>query len=468
MRLFLIFTLCISLVSTLVDVSAQSEGDSRLPVIEDTIEHQEIRLPESLIPGLPVIDQQLTLERAVELGLENNLGIEVARSETDIRRARLKGAQGERWPIIGLGSLTFIRSGESQTLMTPDMMMNMVDTTLFQDLNGSIRLPLFTGGRIRESIRAARFSLLGSEAALRQSIVETAYEIRKAYLNALLAQEEHLVHQAHIETQQELLRITSAKYHVGKGLRADVLRVQAELADAQRMLNEEHNRLNAALFDLKAAMGVDLSSDVSPAETLTFVPWAGTELNLLVREAVSRHPRIQELERLVQEAEAQIKVARSDYLPQIYGQITGNLRFPDRPPMMGNGIIGMLSAELPIFSRTRGAEVEGAKASFTRAQQALRALQLEVAEEIAKAWSELEFSRRNVALSEPAISQAEENLRLTQRRFAVGRAISIEVQDAALAVRQAQLNRAEALFNHALAKARLLKASGLPFENGSP
>lgn len=433
---------------------------SRLPVFGESVVHEEIRIPQSLIPGLLVIDRQLTMEDAVELGLANNLGIKIARSQTDIRRAMLKGAQGERWPVISLGSLTFIRSDENQTLMTPDMMMNTVDTTLFEDLNASIRLPLFTGRRIRGGIQAARFSLLGSEAALRQSIVETAYQIRETYLNALLIKEEHLVHQAHIEIQQELLQVTSAKYRVGKGLRADVLRVQTELADAQQMLNEEHNQFNAALFDLKTALGVDLSSNVHPTETLIFTPWIGPDLNTLVQQAISLHPRIQELEQAVKEAEAQVSVARSEYLPQVYGQVTGNLRFPDRPPMMGNGVIGMVTAELPLFSRTRSAEVERARASLVRAQQELKALQLEIAEEIAKAWNELEFARQNVALSEPAVSQAEENLRLIQRRFAVGRAIQVEIQDAALSLRQAQLNRAEAVFNHELAKARLLQAIG--------
>ena len=226
------------------------------------------------------------------------------------------------------------------------------------------------------------------------------------------------------------------------------------------MLNEEHNRLNQSLYDLKAAMGIDLGSDVSLTETLNATPWSGSPLPALVQSAVADHPRIQEAQQRVLAAEAQIKIARASYFPQVYGQVTGNLRFPDRPIQMGNGVIGMVTASLPVFDRSRDARLQQANASLKRAQQELKALQLDIGKEIAKAWSDLEFSRQNVALAESAIAQAQEDLRLIQRRFAVGRAISVEVQDAALTLREARLNQSRAIFNYEMAKAKLFQATG--------
>jgi outer membrane protein len=426
------------------------------------MEHIELQVPKSLIPGLPLVQQSLSLNEAVQLGLKQNLGIQVAGSDVAIQRAMLRGARAERWPVISVGSLTFVRTQDNQTLMTPDMMMTTAGNNdhFFQDLNATARAPLFTGGRIIGSIRAARFALEGSQAAQQQTIVETAYRIKEDYLTALLSMVEHLVHQNHIAVQQRLLRNAEIRYQVGRGLRADVLRIQTEIADARRMLNEEHNRLNNQLLDLKAEMAVDLGSALQLTEPLNLNPWSGSGLETLTRQATVNHPRVVEAQNRLKEAQAQIQVARSQYFPQVYGQVTGNLRFPDDPPMMGNGVIGMVTASLPVINRGRGAEVERVRATVLRFQQALRETQLEVGRNVAKAWNEMTFARENALLSEAAVNQAQEDLRLIQRRYDVGRGILVEVQDAALQLRQAQLNRANAIYNHELAKARLVQAIG--------
>lgn len=432
------------------------------PVPHQPVEHIELKLPPKLLPDLSVYTGGLSMEQAIELGFRQNFGIQIARSDVDISRALLRGTMAERWPVISVGSLTFIRTEDNQTLMTPDMMMNTTgeDDHFFQDLNASARIPLFTGGRIVGGIRAARFALAGTQAVQQQTIVDTAFRIKESYLTALLSLQEHLVHQQHIEVQQRLLRNAEARYRVGRGLRADVLRIQTEIADARRMLNEEHLQLNNELLDLKTELAVDLSSDVQLTEMLTLNPWSGVPLEELARRVSNNHPRIIEAQNRIREAEAQIQVARSRYFPQVYGQVTGNLRFPDEPPQMGNGVIGLVTASLPVLERGRGAEVARVRATVNRAEQSFRSIRLEVTKNVAQAWNELTFARLNAELAEAAVNQAVEDLRLVQRRYEVGRAIVVEVQDAAQQLWQAQLNRAQAVYNHELAKARLIQAIG--------
>lgn len=425
-----------------------------------TVEHVELSLPQGLLSGFPVIDKAVSMDEAVQIGLKNNRDIQVAQAETGIRQALLRRAQAKSWPVISLGSNSFLHNKNNQTLMTPEMMMTSGKSTFFQDLNASARMPLFTGGQIRAGIRASRFSLEEALAGTKQSAVAAAYQIRQAYLQALLSHAEHLVHQQHITVQEELLRNAEARYRVGRGLKADVLRIQTEMASARQMLNEEHNQLNNALFDLKAAMGVDLGSDITLADTLSIIPWSGPHLPELIKTAMAQHPRIQEAQASVKEAQAQVRVARASYLPQVYGQVTGNLRFREDPPMMGNGVVGMINASLPVLDRNRGSEIAEATARLKRAQQELKARELELGKSIAQAWTDLQFAQENVVLADATLTQAQEDLRLIRRRADVGRAIQVEVQDAALQLRQAGLNRATAIYNHELAKAKLKQALG--------
>ncbi len=426
------------------------------------IEHVEITLPKSLLKGFILIDQSLSMEEAVEIGLENNLEIQVSEAETGVRKALWKQAKAKRWPIVSAGSLSFVQGGDSQLLRTPGMMMRTVgDNTFTQEFSLYSRMPIYTGGLIRGGIKANRFAWEGSQAGLKDMMVEMAFQIRQAYLSAALAKIQHHIHQQHIHVQEELLRIVKSKYRHGKGLKADVLRVQAGVAEARQHLNTHHNHLNHELFELKARMGVDLGSDIRLSEALRYSSWQGESLSVLVNGAIKDHPEIIEAGKQVREAEAQLKVARSQYLPQVYGQVSGNIRIPENEPNgLGNGVVGMLTANLPVFDRERDAGVKAAKAKLIKAQMNLKNQGLNIAKNIAQVWSELEFAGENVSLAKPAVADAQEDLRLMNERYKVGKAIQVEVQDAILTLLQAQLNEAQAIYDYELAKIKLSRAIG--------
>ena len=427
----------------------------------EDIKHIEFNLPKNLIPGLQVINQSLSMDKAITIGIEKNLGLQVVETEIMVRGKMLEEAQAQRWPVISIGSLSFLRGGNNQTLMTPETMMNTVDTTFFEDLNLTGRIPLFTGGRIKNSINAAKSSLEGSEESRKQAIVDTAFQIKEAYLTGQLSQAEHLVHQQHLKIQETLLKNSEARYKVGQGLKADVLRIKTEIANAQKLLNEQHIKLNNAMYELKAVMGIDLGSDIKVTDNLEMHLWTGpNELDLLTHQALTNHPKILEMEKQIDEAEYQIKIAKSQYLPQVYGQVTGNLRFPDRPEAMGDGVITMVTVSLPLFDKKRSAEVARSLANLNKTKQTLKAQQIEIGKKVAQACNELQFARENVTLLEASVEQSKEDLRLIQRRYEVGRAIVVEVQDAAWQLRQSQLDKTLAIFNHEMAQAKLLQALG--------
>jgi outer membrane protein len=433
--------------------------------IHGNFSHQEITLTKGLLPGLPVIDQPLKMEDAVGLGLQYSPALKATSSDVAFNRASFRQAGAQRWPTVSLGSNTFLHNQNNLTLMTPDMMMTTGKNTFFQDFNATAKVPLFTGGRIVAGIRAARSNWEGSQAGYKQEQAQTAFEIRQSYLTALLSEVEHTVHQQHLAVQNRLLQNAQAKYDVGKGLKADVLRIQAELASAQQMLNDEHVRLNNMLYDLKASMGIDLSSEIQLSETLTMRPWTGPNLDSLVQNAIVNHPRIMQAQSAVLAAKAEVKMAQSKYLPQVNGQITGNLRTPQDAPVMGNGVVGWVSASLPVLDRNRDTEIEKVQAKLMKAQQSLRVVQIDTAKRIAQAWTEMEFSQQNSDLATASILKSQEDLRLIQQRFNVGRAVIVEVQDAAYQFRQSQLNQAQAVFKYELAKAKLLQALGMVKES---
>ncbi len=444
-------------------LSAYAEETSMIHQAD--IEHVEIKLPDALLKGFLVIEQPLTMNEAVEIGLAHNLDIQILDAEKDYRYAMWKAAKGRRWPTIGAGSLSFLQGGNSQLFRTPSMMMRTVDDKTFtQELTLFAKMPIYTGGQIRGGIKASRYAFEGANDAQKDIMLETAFQIRQAYLSAALAKIQHHIHQQHIKVEEELLRLVKAKYQHGKGLKADVLRVQAEVAEAQQHLNTHHNHLNNMVFELVAQMGVDLGSKVDLGETLKILPWDGSVLKELVEGAVKNHPKIQVAQKKIMEAKAQLKTVRSQYFPQVTGQVSGNIRLPEnKAGGSGNGVVGLLTAAWPLFDRERDHTVQAFKVQLLKTKKEARNVELHLAKKIAQVWSEMTFARENVHLSEAAVQDAQEQLRLMKRRFEVGKALNVEVQDAILTLLQAQLNQAQAIFDHELAKAKLMRTTGSIF-----
>ena len=291
--------------------------------------------------------------------------------------------------------------------------------------------------------------------------METVFLIKQAYLSAALAKIQHHIHQQHIKVEEELLRLVKAKYKHGKGLKSDILRVQAEVAEAHQHLNTHHNHLNNMIYELKGQIGIDIGSEVTLSDTLTPLPWNGPALKSLIDSVIEHHPQIKAAENKILERKAQLKIAKSQYLPQVTGQVSGNLRLPDNKDAgFGNGVVGLLSTSLPLLDRERDHGVHAAKIKLLQAEKEARNVKLQLVKIIAQSWSELSFAESNVELSKAAIEDSEEQLRLMKKRFEVGRALNVEVQDAILTLLQSKLSNAQAIFNHELSKAKLKKAIG--------
>lgn len=447
--------------STIIFLIFLAVGLSAPAYPEDVQQDVTFEVPlENIIPGLVVINKNLTLDEAVDIGTNNSLTLKLADAEVEIKKASLKEAKARLWPTLSIGSLTFLRAGNSQTFMNPEMMMTTGSETFFQDFNATAKMPVFTGGKLIGSIKASRYALESAKSGFDQNRADTAYQIRLNYLSCLLSKEKLRVYQSQIDTLELLLKNTEKQYQLGKVVKADVYKIKTEIADTKQTYNQEEIAFNNSLLELKTSMGVDLFSNIELSDSLTYSKWAGAGLNDLFKEIISYHPKILEAEKAVREAETNVRISKSNYFPQAYAQISGNLRLPSDPPMMGSGAVGMLSVALPVLDFSREAEISKAKANLTKAKTTLDIIKLDIAKQISQIWYELEVLEKNIFLAQNSINQAHEDLRISQRRYDVGRSIFLEVQEALKETKQAELNNAQAVYGYESAKAKLLQILG--------
>jgi len=120
-----------------------------------------------------------------------------------------------------------------------------------------------------------------------------------------------------------------------------------------------------------------------------------------------------------------------------------------------------LSVSLPLLDGgLRRAAVKEAQAMVDAALADERDVKLMVEADVAEALAGVKAAAQAVGFARTAVDQAEEDYRVVKLRYESGKAINIEVIDAAASLTKARTNLADALFQHNLARNTLTRAVG--------
>lgn len=411
----------------------------------------------------PRIQGALTLKDAIEIGLRENLGLRTQQAEARAAAAEARFARSQTLPQISANS--FLSTGDMSALLSsaPGVMpisSNLVPPKGFADQNLTLMVPLFTGGRLQGLVRAARERQQAATDEISETRLEVILQVKSAYYRALLAGEFVKVAQARVEAAQELLKVTRALYEVGKGIEASVLRVEAEVADAQRALTSARNEQAKALLNLKVVMGVRLDSEITLTDILVFAPLQG-DLNPYLEEAARNRPAVKAAHARFRAAGAERQAAQGTLLPQVYGMAMGDTFRAQNGTGSGRGSTLGVVLSLPLMdSGERQAMVAKMKALQQRAEAELHQTELRVANEVQQAWLDVQTAEQNYRTAQAALQAAQSAYEVIALRVQAQKSILVEQLDALAALTQARANLAQALYEHLIAAARLQRAIG--------
>jgi outer membrane protein len=314
---------------------------------------------------------------------------------------------------------------------------------------------------IRLSRDAARFN----EQAARLQIAADArllyYNWARARLQAVVAEQALVQTRAHLDAAKHL-------FEAGSANKADVLRVEAQVASTELFLTRARN-LEVVLEDqLRTAMhaagehhyeiGEDLRSEL-PA-------YSAGPFEQLLDEAFAHRFELKVLGASRQAQKAQAKVALADALPHLdlFGDLlyaNPNQRyFPLRDQFDGTWDVGVSLRWSPneTAAGVYGSRVADAKELQVAAQ--LGAVRDGLRNETMQSYQALRESDFAVQSTARGLDAAEESYRVRRELFQNGRATSIELTDAETDLTQARLNAVAARIDQRIARVRLTHAIG--------
>jgi outer membrane protein len=221
--------------------------------------------------GLPIVTGSLSLADAVSLGLADNLPLRGARADFDAAAAESRSAGAQTLP--GISTTTFATAGDSSNIVgsapnvSPQSLMSVSPHgSIAQTI--TLMAPIFTGGVLANRLRAA---VLMSDAAKQDeqsSVLAITRSITDAYADAVYKQALVEVAASRLADEREQVRITQQSVDTGKSAPIDLLREQAELANANQMKTQADSDAALAILTLKSVLGISLLSDVTPTDSL--------------------------------------------------------------------------------------------------------------------------------------------------------------------------------------------------------
>lgn len=313
-------------------------------------------------------------------------------------------------------------------------------------------------GRRRAGVREAGSELSASRETGRATRRDVAFQAKAAYFGVLRAGSLLSVSRETVAQREALLRQAAAFYEAGIRARIDVARAEANLYQARAELTAAENDLRVARITLLNRMGIDGPRDFELADTTEAETEAGT-VEEWVREAEENRPELRALIHRQRAAESAVRAARAEHLPIL--SANGGYGYDGEEfPLRRTHNVSLLF-ELPVFSGFLTSErVREAEASLASAGHALTDLLRRVRLEVEQGALSMEESRDRIAARTKELEASRENLRLATGRYEVGAGDIIEMIDAQVQNARAESGRIEALYDHRIAVAFLLRAVG--------
>ena len=176
-----------------------------------------------------------------------------------------------------------------------------------------VSYPLFSGGRVRNSIRAADERVLAGRANLRATEGDVFTEAVGAYMDVIRDRSIVTLNQNQVRVLQTNLQASRDRFEVGDLTRTDVAQSEARLALAQSNLELAEGRLVSSEENYQRVIGTR-PDDLAPPPPLPPLPATPEQA---VEIALANNSDLVAIAAQVRAAGRDVSVARADRLPSV-------------------------------------------------------------------------------------------------------------------------------------------------------
>ena len=404
--------------------------------------------------------ERLTLEDAIQRGLQANLNVLVAGTRVDelqgTRQRRLAAA------LLPRASAQAYANVQNRNLRAFGISVPGIPNVVGPFSNYDFTFYAQQNVVDLESYRTWKASEIALDAGkmdeqdARDLIVRA---IAGLYLNAQSANARVAAAQSRVTDSDTLYQLAKDKHDAGTATGVDVLRAQVQLANDRQALLEAANQYQQSLLLLARNLGMSSGTPLELAEPLRYEALAETRPETLLPAALLARADYLSLLRQRDGLIEQQRANRARFYPKL--SVNGNIGELGRS-IGGVQTTGAIQGQIDftIFDRDREGEAQEFASRVARIDDQIADLRRGVDEDIREALLNLDSATQQVTVAAEGQNLAGRELQLAQDRFRAGAANNVEVVTAQDELARAEENYILAVSTHVDAKFALARALG--------
>lgn len=408
----------------------------------------------------------LTLDKALEIALDENPTIKVAAEEIALKKVASKEAWQSLLPEASLnGSL-------DHTIKAAEMKLNDMSFKMGQDGTNtanaglSINLPLFAPAVYRAMSMTKTDIELAVEKS-RASELDLINQVTKAYYQLMLAQDSYEVLQGSYKLAEDNFNVVNAKYQQGAVSEFDKISAEVQMRSIKPNVISAANAVTLAKLQLKVLMGITADVDIKTDDNLTNYE-SMLFANQLKEEDMSldNNTAMKQFELNMKLLEKNVKSLRTNFIPtlsmsfsyQYQSLYNPNINFFDYT--WSNSSSLMFNLSIPLYRASNFTKVKSARIQMRQLDWNRIDTERKLNMQVVSYRNNMTASSEQVVSNKENVMQAEKAVQIAGKRYEVGKGTVLELNSSQVSLTQARLTYNQSIYDYLTAKADLDQVLG--------
>lgn len=416
-----------------------------------------------------------SLQQAIDYAMQNQNNVKNALIDEALAKKKVNEIMGAGLPQIN-SSFDFKDFLEIPTSFVPaDFFGGPPGTfaavkfgTQYQATAGLDASQLIFSGDYFLGLKATKVFVEISQKSTQRTKIETAAAVSKAYYTVLVNSERMKLMDANIARIKKAMEDTKALNENGFVEKIDYDRLTVTYNNLLVEQEKVQRLLSVGTYFLKYQMGMDINTALTLTDKIEDLKFDAASDASAQKFDYAKRVEYNLFETQFKLAKLDLKRQRFSYLPQAfaYGSLQGNASRNDfdiwdtGKPWYPMALVGA-KFTMPIFTgMARHAKNQQAKLSLMKAENNLEFMKQSIDLELASAAINLQNTSVSLETQKKNIAIAEDVYRVSKIKFEQGVGSNLEMITAETALKEAQTNYINALFDAAISQIEFQKANG--------
>ncbi len=409
---------------------------------------------------------QLTLEKAIELSLNNAKNLKISESKIIAAKVKSNEANAQLYPTLRLISgYTRLSEVEPFKINFQGREFEVSPTILNNyQIRFGLQYPIFTGFRLENNYKMMELNEKATQEDYQSERAKVIFDVKSLYWSIKNLELSLQSIKENIRQVQAHLQDIENFFKNGLVTENEVLKVKVQLSNLELTKIDLENAIRLNKINLCILLGLPTLTNLELVSQPEFKETEYSDLNKLLETAYKQRHELIALSLRKEASEKAISIAKSGWLPQIsfsanYQYNRPNQRLmPAQDKFYGTWDIGFtISYDIWNWMTTKY-QTQQAEESFRQAELSYQQLKDAINLEVTQNYFLFQKTKEKIKVAKQNLQQAEENYRVTNEKFKNGLVPSSELLDAEVSLLNAKINYNNSILEYEISKAKLEKS----------